>query len=150
MMTGVAELYETEPRHPRQDLSSDSASFRFIHHCCIVPYKSTFHLLTCLLAYVSLSSVVVYVGVDIELDPVSIPSVSKNHGHTWLTGGSLLAVAESTSYQCLRRSKNVPKVRHYFRSHFLTFILLPSCCCFHFWLTSVFYSLFCLDSCIYL
>ena len=59
---------------------------------------------------------VVYLGVDICLDPVSIPwssSMSKNHGHTWTSSGSVLAVVESASFQCLHGFKNLPKVRLY-------------------------------------
>lgn len=60
---------------------------------------------------------------DIQLDLVNIPwsmSVPKNHGHTWMTSQSLLAVAESSlSYGCLRSSKNLAKARIYCHSHYM-------------------------------
>jgi len=72
----------------------------FMLKFCIPPVK-LFYVLICLAA-------------NIQLDLVSIPwsvSVSKNHGHSWMTSRSLLAVAESPLlYGSLHGSKDLAKV----------------------------------------
>jgi len=75
--------------------------------------------------------VVVYTGADVHMDLVNIPgsmSQPKNHGHTWMVNRSLLAVAESSSsYGCLRSSKNPAKVHIYFVAKLLL-LPLPRLC----------------------